>query len=289
MAYNAVVCNVMIASPSDVKEERDIARAVIWNWNYLHSDRTKIVLIPVGWETHSAPAMGDRPQAIINKQVLDGCDLLVGIFWTRLGTPTGQDVSGTVEEINRHVQKGKPAMLYFSLAPVRPDSVDSEEYERLKGFKEQCETRGLIDTYETQGQFKDKLTSHLVRTIFRDEYFTKIGEQPTNPAVLETANDSDSEELLSKEARELLLEAVKDPHGSVIRVMTSGGLTIQANSRNMVTEPHDGRCEAIWQGALDELLENDLLADRGYKGEVFQVTREGYALADRLKAFGSGL
>ncbi len=47
--------------------------------------------------------------------------------------------------------------------------------------------------------------------------------------------------------------------------------------------------EAIWQGALEELLENDLLADRGYKGEVFQVTREGYALADRLKAFGSGL
>lgn len=289
MAYNALVCNVMIASPSDVRVDRDIARTVIWNWNYLHSDRTRIVLIPVGWETHSAPAMGDRPQAIINKQVLDGCDLLIGIFWTRLGTPTGEEASGTVEEINRHVQRGKPAMLYFSLAPVPQDSVDSEEYERLKEFREDCKTKGLIDTYETQDQFKDKLTSHLVRTVHQEGYFRKIGEQATNSPILEAATDSDPETDISKEARELLVEAVKDPNGSVIRVMTSGGLTVQANKRNMVTEPHNGRCEAIWQGALDELLENDLLADRGYKGEVFQVTREGYALADRLKAFGSGL
>jgi hypothetical protein len=32
--------------------------------------------------------MGDEPQKIINKRILKDADLLVGIFWTRLGTPT---------------------------------------------------------------------------------------------------------------------------------------------------------------------------------------------------------
>lgn len=71
--------------------------------------------------------MGDRPQAIINKQLLEQSDLLVAVFWTRLGSPTGATNSGTVEEIEEHLAAKKPTMLYFSSAPVRPDSVDNEQ------------------------------------------------------------------------------------------------------------------------------------------------------------------
>ena len=80
----------------------------------------------------------------------------------------------------------------------------------------------------------------------------------------------------------MLLEAVKDPHGSILKVRTSGGLTVQTNNKNMVTAPNDGRCEALWEGAVNELLENDLIADVGHKGQVFRVTRTGYELADFL-------
>ena len=47
--------------------------------------------------THSRPQMGDRPQELINKQLVGHCDLLIGSFWTRLGTPTGRAESGTAE------------------------------------------------------------------------------------------------------------------------------------------------------------------------------------------------
>src|SRR5438552_9179076 len=124
MAYDAKVYNVMIASPGDVELERSIVREVVSDWNAANSAARAMVLQPVGWETHSAPAMGDRPQSIINKQVLQKSDLLIAMFWTRLGTPTGAAPSGTVEEIEEHVKAGKPAMIYFSSAPVRPDSVD---------------------------------------------------------------------------------------------------------------------------------------------------------------------
>jgi hypothetical protein len=86
---------VMIASPGDVAKARQLARDVIHEWNAVNSDDRKKVLMPIGWDTHSSPEMGDRPQAIINKQVLAGADLLIAIFWTRLGSPTGKAASGT--------------------------------------------------------------------------------------------------------------------------------------------------------------------------------------------------
>ena len=69
MSYPATVFRIMIASPSDVEAERKIIRDVIHQWNAMHSKATSLVLLPVGWETHSAPEMGDRPQEIINKQI----------------------------------------------------------------------------------------------------------------------------------------------------------------------------------------------------------------------------
>src|SRR5437763_1467261 len=126
MSYRADVHRVMIASPGDVLAERQIAREVIHEWNSVHSIDRRIVLMPVGWDTHASPEMGDRAQAIINRTVLADCDLLVAIFWTRLGTPTGVAASGTVEEIEEHLAAGKPAMLYFSSAPVHLDSVDRD-------------------------------------------------------------------------------------------------------------------------------------------------------------------
>lgn len=135
MTYQATVINVMIATPSDVAKERQIVRDVLHEWNVVHSSDRRSVLMPLGWETHSAPALGGRPQAIINEQVLRLADLLVAVFWTRLGSPTGRAASGTVEEIQEHLDAGKQVMLYFSSAPVRPDSVDDVQYRALKNFR----------------------------------------------------------------------------------------------------------------------------------------------------------
>src|SRR4051794_33094357 len=110
----------MVASPSDVAQERVIVREILAEWNAIHSEDRKIVLMPLLWEANAAPAMGDRPQAIINGQLLKNADLLVAMFWTRIGSPTGVAKSGTVEEIEEHLKAGKPAMIYFSSAPVRP-------------------------------------------------------------------------------------------------------------------------------------------------------------------------
>jgi hypothetical protein len=70
-----------------------------------------VVLLPVRWETHARPAAGVRVQGEINQQFVRDSDVVVGMFWTKLGTPTGVADSGTVEEIDLFVETNKPAML----------------------------------------------------------------------------------------------------------------------------------------------------------------------------------
>jgi len=99
MAYDSRVYRILIASPSDVLEEREAAVRVMQDWNDLHSNNRRVVILPLRWETHTAPEYNVRPQEAINRRIVDDCDLVVGIFWTKLGTPTGEADSGTLEEI----------------------------------------------------------------------------------------------------------------------------------------------------------------------------------------------
>ena len=159
MSYQATVFKVMIASPSDVAAERNVIREIITEWEQCQCRFKAYRSLVHRLGTHRSRD-GNRPQAIINKQILGGCDLLVGVFWTRLGTETGAYQSGTVEEIAEHLKAGKPAMLYFSDVPVVMGSVDEAQYARLKRFRDDCMTRGLLESYSSVAEFREKFYRH---------------------------------------------------------------------------------------------------------------------------------
>ncbi|MFC2067305.1 DUF4062 domain-containing protein [Chloroflexota bacterium] len=165
MPKPAIVYRILIASPSDTEEERKAIPEVIRNWNIANSLYRGIYLEPVLFETHSSPQMGDRPQAILNRQLVKDCDILIGIFWTRLGTPTGEAESGTIEEIEEFRKVNKPVLLYFSSVPVEPDGIIIGQFNRLLKFKERCEKEGLVSTYESISDFREKLQKHITLTI----------------------------------------------------------------------------------------------------------------------------
>lgn len=277
MSYNATVINVMIACPSDVSAERQIVKDSVQVWNSVNAEDKQIVLMPMAWDTHSSPKMGERAQEIINKQVLEHCDLLVAIFWTRLGNPTGDFRSGTVEEIEKHVSTGKPVLIYFSSAPVRLDSVDDQQYKALQDFKHECEKKGLIETYETISEFNDKFNRQLAQTIIR--YFAPDTFLSTD---VKLTKPDDQIPELSDEAKLLLIEASEASNGTVIKVETAGGTHVQAHGKQFV-ETGNPRSEAKWVAAVKQLISHGLIEDRGYKGEVFVVTDNGYQIADLIK------
>ncbi|OOG66720.1 hypothetical protein B0E45_26135 [Sinorhizobium sp. A49] len=165
MSFPATVFHVLIASPSDVPQERLAIADCLHAWNALHSKDTGKVLLPVMWESHSAPSMNDRAQEVINDQLVRSCDMIIGVFWKRLGSPTGKAKSGTVEEINWFLKNKKPAMLYFSKARVDPDELDIKQWEELKTFKQTLLSKGLLEQYESLSELSQKLTRQITITM----------------------------------------------------------------------------------------------------------------------------
>ncbi len=296
MAYSATVIPVMIASPGDVPEVRNLIRDIIHEWNDIHSLQSNSVLMPIGWETHSSPNLGGRPQALINKNVLEKCDLLVGVFWTRIGTPTGEAESGTAEEIRKHVETGKPAMVYFSAAPVAPESLDPNQYKALIAFKDWCKGQGLIEEYDNLAGFSEKFRRQ-VQIIIRDnEYLkglTKITHTETAPLDLgQTGSEGgvagtiveevDNSIELSNESQQLIIEASKDKSGRILSIRYLAGQAIQTNNINF-TDSSDRRSVARWEAALEQLVYHNLIVAIGYKNLIFELTAKGYEIADSLK------
>lgn len=276
MSYGVTLYNVFIASPGDVNWARAQIRQSVHAWNQVHTKHRKTVLLPLGWETSSAPNMGRPAQEQINDQLVSDADILVGVFWTRLGTPTEEYDSGTVEEIERHIQAGKPTLLYFSEEPVAMSSVNRAEYERLEKFKESCQSRGLYHQFDSPAQFADDFNRHLAMHL---NQLTSTAPQSPIPTV--TTFQPLPSVGLTKEAQVLLKEASLDPHGNIMHLRHLSGVELQTNGKQMI--PSDSRREiALWEAALEELVRARLLVARGTKGHLYEVTAMGYQVADSL-------
>ncbi len=144
MPFHATVIQVLIASPGDTQAERIAILTDASRWNGRNAQGRGFILSPWLYELHATPIYGDRPQAIINRQGVDKSDVVVAIFGTKLGTPTGVDVSGTVEEIKRAHELGKPVHVYFSSADISRDT-DLKDLSALEDFRKAFE--GLYSTY----------------------------------------------------------------------------------------------------------------------------------------------
>jgi nucleoside 2-deoxyribosyltransferase len=169
MPIDVKAYRILIASPGDVRDERNIVREQIARWNAMHTQDRKIILLPVGWETDSTPSLEDHPQAVINRQLVDSCDFLIGIFWNRLGTPTPEAESGTVEEIERAHSQGKDCIIYFSDKAVKPSDIDQKQKTRLEKFKKLLQPKGLTESYNSSEEFKDKVLQHINSTVSKIE------------------------------------------------------------------------------------------------------------------------
>ncbi len=154
-----LLVKVLIASPSDVAEERKIAEEVIKKMNARL--QLPLMLEAVLWESHAAPEAGRRVQGILNEQIVDECDCAIGIFWTRIGTGTGIAPGGAVEELERMIVSGKLVMLYFSNVPLSPNKIDWQQVAKLHEFRELIQKRALCEQYDTLHEFSEKLAHQL--------------------------------------------------------------------------------------------------------------------------------
>lgn len=181
MSYSAKVLKVFIASPGDVLKERQIVRNVLARWNTINAEREKIVLLPVGWETDAAPDFRKSPQENINDNLLQTCDILIGLFWTKIGRASSRYASNTIEEIQQHISERKLSMIYFSCKPI-PSDVDTTQLNKLRKFKKQVEKKELYGEFKDEKDLEEKLYNHIqikiaerkFRSTFDSDIISKI-------------------------------------------------------------------------------------------------------------------
>jgi len=177
MVQQVTAVFVMIASPSDVGEARDAVHTALSRWNESNAAKRNVVFVPRRWETGAIPMLGDHPQAIINAQLVDSADIVIALFGSRLGSPSPEAISGTVEEIERADAASKPVHLYFSTAP-HPNDVEPEQLVALRDFKKELEGRGLLGTYGSP----EELTAHVWQALEHDLGVLDLAAAPANPS-----------------------------------------------------------------------------------------------------------
>jgi len=160
MAQEPTRVHILIASPGDVAEERKIVAEEIGKWNIVNRDVHGVELEAVRWETHAHLDSGNRPQELLNLQIVDGCDFAIAMFHARIGTDTGLAPGGAVEEVRRTLEQKKTVMCWFSEMPL-PIDVDVDQLVAVRAFRDELHKRALCDSYKDINEFRQKVTYQL--------------------------------------------------------------------------------------------------------------------------------
>lgn len=205
---------VFVASPGDCREERSAIKEICTNITYDLGSSLGCIIEPVTWEMNTRPGIGLDAQEVINKQISDDYDILMTVFSTRFGSPTGRFNSGTEEEffnaLSRNKLTGSPSFLaYFSDMPIDRVTFDPEQLSRLNNFRKRVREIGVYYfTYDSLASFSLIVRRHLIDEITN---LLKLDASKLNPAaeeetVPQSAKISHVDRLLQEDAE--TLEAV---------------------------------------------------------------------------------
>ena len=85
---------------------------------------------------------------------------------------------------------------------------------------------------------------------------------------------------LSKEAKILLKGTSLDPSGLVLFERYGASVDLHTNGISLLTSKADHHALSLWESALQELIKNGLFVARGDQGEIFEITKKGYDVAN---------
>lgn len=157
--------SMLISCPSDVLEFLPQIEEAVASFNRGYGKQRSIQISTSHWTKNSYSDLekGKSGQDKLNSQIVDESDMMVGIFWTKFGTPTDRYGSGTEEEIERMLNSGKKVMLFFLDKPISPSKIDTDQLSRVMQFREHIEKNryGLYSSLENEATIAIKLRDQL--------------------------------------------------------------------------------------------------------------------------------
>ena len=177
--YTTTTFQILISCPGDVAERfLPIIKETVISMNTSLKDveevledrfGTRIDLEIMYWgENGRGEFLIDKTgQDVLNEQLVNNSDGTIGLFYRRLGTKTDRYPSGTVEELEKTLERGKRAAIIFisnrDSERLTFDSDESlKEYGRLQEYLEEVRKtrRGLIINCTPEG-LKEQLKRQL--------------------------------------------------------------------------------------------------------------------------------
>lgn len=163
---------VLLSSPGNLTSDRQAVGEVAGQINEDSGRRDGFHIEVVAWETHTRPAAGDEPQAVINQQFPDDVDIYLGMLGVYFGTPTKNWGSGTEEEYRLAYaswerSKSPEIMFYFSDNGIPPSEIDAEQFRLCTEFKKEIGQMGVkYDKYRDLAEFKVLLHRQLSDAVY---------------------------------------------------------------------------------------------------------------------------
>jgi tetratricopeptide (TPR) repeat protein len=159
---------VVLLAPDDVENELETIRAVV-DWANQLLPRERLILWH--WQTEGTPGMHlDGPQGLADQQMeISAADLVIAVFWSRLGTPVQSDESGTAHELRLAWESWrrtrKPDVWIYSCSRPVPQSMLEEEdqFPRLRRFLRSLPQEQSAREFESAEELQRKFAMHLGR------------------------------------------------------------------------------------------------------------------------------
>lgn len=198
---------IFLASPGDVQDERNLARAVIDQIRHERAFRGRVDIEVVAWDQPGAAVAMDAgltPQEAIKRGLPkpSECDLVVVILWSRMGTPLPDEyrkadgspyLSGTEWEYEDAISAAnrpqRPAVWVFRRMQTPAPELEDPNYAEIVGqwskvksfFQKFTHPDGSLESginpYETPDDFRVAFEGYL-----RD-HLTRLIEKQTPPPV----------------------------------------------------------------------------------------------------------
>ena len=180
------ILRIVVASASDVQAERDAIPHVVESLNRGIAKDRRLRFEVSRWETDAYPRFHpEGPQGGIDEILrIEDCDVLIGIFWKRFGTPSKDARSGTEHEFRRAYSAWKKnrrpqIMCYFNKKSSFPTSqTEAEQWGRVLEFQRNFPGEGLWCQYKSKSQFEKLLADHLTHFIL--DGFPNPPEEPSS-------------------------------------------------------------------------------------------------------------
>lgn len=133
---------------------------------------------------------------------------------------------------------------------------------------------------QVRAELTAKREEELIERAKRDESIAQISDEAKKKELEEEIGKIRRERdiRLSESAKELLKAAASDINGTISKLQTLGEQSIQAGSKAF--GKGSKREYAAYDSALSELIASGFVKSVGHRGEMFELTHEGWELAD---------